>query len=146
MSKSIHVGKSPRIRIKSVDGDLSIIGWDGEDMLIKADVDEVRFEHKDGEVSLSSNDDLSLRIPKGASILLDSVSGDTSIRSVMGDMELKDVSGDLSIREAGSITIDAVHADFNLRGARKDLYVKQAQGDVSIRDVEGHVTLDSVVW
>ena len=41
MSKSIHVGKSPRIRINSVDGDLSIIGWDGEDMLIKADVDEV---------------------------------------------------------------------------------------------------------
>jgi hypothetical protein len=144
MSKSIHVGKSPRIRINSVDGDLSIIGWDGEDMLIKADVDEIRFEHKDGEVLLSCNDDLSLRIPKGASILLDSVSGDTSIRSVMGDMELKEVSGDLSIREAGSITIDTVHADFNLRGARKDLYVKQAQGDVSIRDVEGHVTLDSV--
>ena len=145
MSRSIHIGKSPRIKIDSVGGDLSIIGWDGEDMLIKADADEVRFEHKDGEVvSLSCDDDLSLRIPKGAVLLLESVSGDTSIRGVMGDMELKEVSGDLSIREAGSITIDTVHADLNLRGARKDLYVKHALGDVSIRDVEGHVTLDSV--
>lgn len=144
MSRSIHVGKSPHIKIDSVGGDLSIIGWDGEDMLIKADADAVRFEQKDSEISLSCDDDLSLRIPKGASILLESVSGDTSIRGVMGDMELKEVSGDLSIREAGSITIDTVHADLNLRGARKDLYVKHALGDVSIRDVEGHVTLDSV--
>jgi len=144
MSRSIHVGKSPRIKIHSVGGDLSIIGWDGEEMLIKADEDEVLIEQTEGEVVLSCDDDLSLRIPKGTELLLESVSGDTSIRGVMGDMELKEVSGDLSIREAGSITIGTVHADFNLRGAKKDLYVKHAQGDVSIRDVEGHVTLDSV--
>ena len=63
MSRSIHVGTSPRINVDSVGGDLSVIGWDGEDMLIKADDDEVRFEQKDGEVFLSTGDDLSLRIP-----------------------------------------------------------------------------------
>ena len=144
MSRSIHVGPSPKININSVSGDLSIIGWDGEDMLIKADDDEVRFEQKDGEVILSTDDDLSLRIPKGASLLLQSVDGDLAIRGVTGDIELKEVGGDLSIREAGSIEIDTVEGDFNLRSAKKNLYVKNAQGDVSIRDVEGSVTLDSV--
>ena len=75
MSRSIHVGKSPRIKIHSVGGDLSIIGWDREDMRVNADEDEVRFEQKDGEVSLSCDDDLSLRIPKGTVLLLESVSG-----------------------------------------------------------------------
>ena len=144
MSRSIHVGPSPKININSVSGDLSIIGWDGEDMLIKADDDEIRFEQKDGEVILSTDDDLSLRIPKGALLLLQSVDGDVAIRGVTGDIELKEVGGDLSIREAGSIAIDTVEGDFNLRGAKKNLYVKNAQGDVSIRDVEGSVTLDSV--
>ncbi|MCI0549806.1 MAG: DUF4097 domain-containing protein [Anaerolineae bacterium] len=144
MSKSIHVGTSPKINIDSVGGDLSIIGWDGEDMLVKADDDEVRFEQKDGEVFLSTGNDLSLRIPKGALLLLKTVGGDTSIRGVMGDLEVKEVGGDLSIREAGLIAIDSVRGDFSLRGAKKNLYIKNAQGDVSIRDVEGSITLDSV--
>lgn len=144
MSRSIHVGTSPRINIDSVGGDLSVIGWDGEDMLVKADDDDVRFEQKDEEVFLSTSDDLSLRIPKGALLLLKKAGGDASIRGVMGDLEVKEVGGDLSIREAGSIAIDSVRGDFSLRGARKDLYIKNAQGDVSIRDVEGSVTLDSV--
>lgn len=144
MSRSIHVGPSPRINIDAVGGDLSVIGWDGEDMLIKADDDEVRFEQKDGEVFLSSGDDLSLRIPKGSFLLLKTAGGDVSIRGLMGDLEVKEIGGDLSIREAGSIAIDMVRGDFSLRSAKKNLYVKNAHGDVSIRDVEGSVTLDSV--
>ena len=144
MSRSVHVGPSPKINIDAVGGDLSVIGWDGEDMLIKADDDDVRFEQKSGEVFLSSGDDLSLRIPKGSVLLLRKASEDASIRGVMGDLEIKEVGGDLSVREAGSIAIDVIRGDFSLRNAKKNLYVKNAQGDVSIRDVEGSVTLDSV--
>ncbi len=144
MTKSIRVGKSPRIRIDSVGGDLSITGWDGEDMLIKADEDEVRFDQNEGEISISCDDDLSLRVPKGAFLAIATVGGDAAIRGVMSDIEMKEVNGDLSMREAGSIAIDSVHADFSLRGAKGNLYLKNAHGDVSIRDVEGSVTLDSV--
>jgi hypothetical protein len=144
MSKPIHVGTSPRINISSVGGDLSIIGWEGEDLLIKADDDEARFDQKNGEVTVFSGGDLSLRIPKAAYLLLQSAGGDVAIRGVMGDIELKEVGGDLSIREAGSVAIDSVNGDFSLRSAKKNLYVKNAQGDVSIREVEGSITLDSV--
>ena len=143
MARSIHVGSSPQIIINSVSGDLSIIGWDGEDMLIKSD-EEARVEQRNGAIHLSSDDDLFLRIPMGALLLLKTVDGDVAIRGVMGDIELKAVGGDLSIREAGSIAIETVEGDFNLRGAKKSLYVKNAHGDVSIREVEGSITLDSV--
>jgi len=144
MSRSIHVGTSPKINIDSVSGDLSVIGWDGEDMLIKADDDDVRVEQRNGEVFLSSGDDMSLRIPKGSLVVLRSAGDDVSIRGVIGDLEIKEVEGDLSIREAGTVAIDKIGGDFSLRNAKKNLYVKNAHGDVSIRDVEGSVTLDSV--
>ena len=144
MTRPIHVGTAPRINIGSVGGDLSIVGWDGEDLLVKADDDDARVENKNGEVSLSSAGDLSLRIPKAAYLLLQSADGDVAIRGVTGDIELKEVDGDLSIREAGSVAVDTVTGDFSLRSAKKNLYVKNAHGDVSIREVEGSITLDSV--
>ena len=144
MSKSIHVGPSPRITINSVDGDISIVGWDGEDLLVKADDNEARLDQKNGGVTLSSEGDVSLRIPKAATLLLQSAGGDVAIRGVLGDIELKEVAGDLSIREAGSVSVDSVAGDFTLRSAKRNLYVKNAQGDVSIREVEGSITLDSV--
>src|SRR5215211_6887851 len=128
MSKTISAGTSPKIRVEAIDGDLSIVGWDGSDILIK----------------LSCNGDISLRVPKAASFEFLMIAGDASIRGVTGNIELKEISGDLSIRDVGSISIDSVRADFSLRGAKGNLYVKNAHGDVSIRDVEGNVTLESV--
>jgi hypothetical protein len=144
MSKTISAGTSPKIRVETIDGDLSVVGWDGGDILIKGDDEDIRLEHSDNEVLLSCSGDLSLRIPKAASFEFSRIGGDASIRGVTGNIELKEVSGDLSIRDAGSISIDSVRADFSLRSAKGDLYVKNAYGDVSVRDVEGNIMLESV--
>lgn len=143
MSKTISAGKHPKIRVDVIGGDLSIVGWDG-DILVKGDEEEVRYEHNGEEISLSGDGDVSLRIPKGASLEIYKIEGDAAIRGVQGGIELKEIGGDLSMRDAGSVSIDTVNADFNLRGAKGDLYIKNAHGDVSIREVEGNVTLDSV--
>src|SRR5215204_2557258 len=144
MSKSVFVGNTPKINLDKISGDLSIVGWDGADLLIKADADAVRFEQTDETVSVSCNSDLSLRIPKGAALAIKSISGDASIRGVLGGIEIKEIHGDLSVRDVGSLSIDTIHADFSLRGAKGNLYIKSASKDVSIRDVDGNVTLDSV--
>ncbi len=144
MSKIISAGKSPRIRIDAVDGDFSVVGWDGEDILIKADEDELTLKQNGDQVLLSCTDDVSLRIPKDASLFIQRVGGDAALRGVTGNIEIKEIDNDLSIREAGFVSIDTIQADFNLRGAKGNLYVKNVGGDVSLRDVEGNVTLDSV--
>ncbi len=144
MSKSVFVGNTPTINLDKITGDLSIVGWDGADLLIKADDNAVRFEQTAEAVSVSCNSDLSLRIPKGATLAIKSISGDASIRGVLGGIEIKEIHGDLSVRDVGALSIDTVHSDFSLRGAKGDLYIKGAYSDVSIRDVDGTVTLDSV--
>ena len=144
MSKSVFVGNTPKINLDKIGGDLSIVGWDGADLLIKGDEGDIRFEQTEGAVSLSCGSDLSLRIPKGAALAIKSLGGDASVRGMLGGIEIKEVHGDLSVRDVGALSIDAVHADFSLRGAKGNLYIKNAYGDVSIRDVDGTVTLDSV--
>ncbi|HXF84028.1 MAG TPA: hypothetical protein VNK49_01445 [Anaerolineales bacterium] len=144
MPKTITAGTSPKIILHSINGDLSIVGWESMDILVKGDEDEVHLEQHEEEVLLSCEGDLSLRVPKAASFQIKTIGGDASVRGVTGNIEIKEVHGDLSIRDAGSISVGAVHADFSLRGAKGNLYVKSAYGDVSIRDVEGDVVLDSV--
>ncbi len=144
MSRTISAGKHPKIKIDAIDGDLSVVGWDAEEILIKADEDELKLEQNGEEVALSCTDDVSLRIPRDASVFILKVGGDAALRGVTGNIEIKEIDNDLSIREAGMVAIDTVHSDFSLRGAKGHLYVKNAGGDVSIRDVDGSVTLDSV--
>lgn len=143
MTKTISAGKSPNIIVDVIDGDLSVVGWDG-DLLIKGDEDEFSVEEKGGAIHLSSDGDLSLRVPKGSSFQFNKISGDASIRGVKGGVQLKEIEGDLSIRDAGSVSIDVIHSDFSLRGSTGDIFVKNAHGDVSIRDVEGNINLETV--
>lgn len=144
MSKSVFVGNTPKVYLDEISGDLSIVGWDGADLLIKADDDAVRFEQTDEIVSVSCSSDLALRIPRGAVLEIKSISGDASIRGVLGGIAIKEIHGDLSVRDIGSLSIDTAHSDFSLRGAKGNLYIKNVYSDVSIRDVDGTVTLDSV--
>jgi hypothetical protein len=144
MSKTISAGRTPKIEIDSIGGDLSLVGWEGDDILLKADDDEMRVSQDGENVLISCDDDLSIRVPKGASVFIKQIGGDASVRGVMGQIELKDIGGDLSMRDVNSVAIDAVHADFSLRGAKGSLSIRKADSDVSIRDVDGNVSLDSV--
>jgi hypothetical protein len=144
MSQTISAGRTPQIMIEFIEGDLSLVGWEGEDVLLKGDDDEMQFNQDGGTVSVSCNDDLSLRVPKAASVFVKKIGGDASIRGVMGGIEVQEIEGDLSIRDMDSAAIGTLHSDFSLRGAKGHLSVKSALGDVSIREVDGNVSLASV--
>ena len=144
MSRMISVGNSPNIFADSVGGDVSVVGWDGNEILVKADDDEMHLQQNGDEIRFSCDDDVSLRIPKGSTLTFGSISGDAAIRGVSGDIKISSISGDLSMREVGMVSIDSIESDFSLRGARGNLYIKNADGDVSLRDVDGNVVIDTV--
>lgn len=144
MSRTISAGRTPKILIEKIGGDLSLVGWEGDDILIKGDDNEIRCSQDGDKVNISCDDDISLRVPKGASVSIVKIGGDASIRGVAGGIELKEINGDLSIRDVQSVAIESIHADFSLRGAKGSLSVKNAHADVAIREVDGSVSLDSV--
>jgi len=143
MSKTISAGRTPRLTIESVDGDFSLVGWEGDDILLKADADSLEVNQDGDEVKVTCSDDISIRVPKGASLNVVRISGDASIRGVMGAIDLKEIVGDLSMRDVNSVSIDRLESDFSLRGAKGNLSIKQAESDISIRDVEGNVSIES---
>lgn len=144
MSHTISAGRTPKIMIEFIGGDLSLVGWDGEDILLKGNDEEMQFNQNGETVTVSCEDDLSLRVPKSASILVKKIAGDASIRGVMGGIEVGEIEGDLSIRDVNSAAIGTLHSDFSLRGAKGNLSIKKAHSDVSIREVDGNVSLESV--
>jgi hypothetical protein len=144
MSRTISAGSAPKIVIENIGGDLSLVGWESDETLLKADDDEMRFEQNGDEVRVSCDDDISIRVPKAASVNIQNIGGDASIRGVMGAIEIKEISGDVSIRDVDSVAIDTIQSDFSLRGAKGHLFIKEANSDVSIRVIAGNVTLESV--
>ncbi|MEN9562234.1 MAG: hypothetical protein RIR73_478, partial [Chloroflexota bacterium] len=80
MSQTISAGRTPKIEIETIDGDLSLVGWEGDDILLKADDDEMNVSQDGDQVRIFCHDDLSIRAPKGASIYIKQITGDASIR------------------------------------------------------------------
>jgi len=144
MSKTFSAGKTPKIHLESIGGDLSLVGWESDEVLLKGDDDEMRVQQNGEEIRVSCGDDLSIRAPKAAMVYIQNIGGDASIRGIFGGIELKEIAGDLSIRDVDTVAIDTIQADFSLRGAKGHLSVKNARSDVSIREVEGNVSLESV--
>jgi hypothetical protein len=144
MTRTISAGKSPRIKMDAIGGDVSIVGWDGADILIKSDDNDTSLAQNGDVITLSCGSDLSLSVPRGSSLEFKSIGGDASVRGIKGDIELKEIGGDMSIRDVGSVAIDIIAADLSVRNATGDLFVKNAHGDVSIREVDGNINLEMV--
>lgn len=143
-NRTISAGPAPQVILKAVAGDLSVVGWEGEEILIKGDEEGVSVKQDGNSVSISAKDDLTLRVPSGASLSIKSVDGDMALRGISGNVELGSIGGDLAMRGVNSVSIAAVGSDFSLRDSKGSLAVKSVSGDVSIRDVEGAVDFTSI--
>lgn len=143
-SRTVSAGRSPRITLEKVAGDLSLVGWEGEEVLIKADDDGLQVSQDGERVVVSSEGDLSARVPRLASVLIRSVLGDMAMRGLDGDVQIGDVGGDASVRDVNNASIGSIESDFSFRNARGNLSVQSIGGDASIREVQGNVSLHSV--
>src|SRR5512141_942821 len=126
MPKMISVGKSPRIFAESIGGDISVVGWEGSEILLKADDDEINLQQNGDEIRFSCQDDVSLRVPRAATLSFSSIRGDAAVRGVVGTIEIQSIVGDLSMRDVGSVSIDSIQSDLSLRSVRGNVYVRKA--------------------
>jgi len=112
MSKRIPVSPKASIRIESVSGDLRLVGWDNDEILLKPDDEQsLTVQQNDDQVSIFCQDDLSLNVPKHASFHIQSVAGDMSVRNLTGVLDVDTVSGDVALREVGQVVIGSVESD-----------------------------------
>lgn len=145
MPVSLNLGAEPKIKIELVEGDLRLVGWDNEEVLIKlSDEESLTSQQDENSLVLSCADNLSLNIPQNASVTVVKVDGDMSVRGLAGTLDVDFINGDTAIRDVGQVSIGTVESDLSLRSAKGDIHVKSVGGDASLRGVDGSIKLDSV--
>jgi hypothetical protein len=166
--KRFETGSSPQITISECHGDLSISG--GPEAVVIVRGNEYQATESEKGLAIESHDSLAVRVPQGASLLLQAMHGNLSIKGIAGDIQLADVRGNVLMKNVGAVALQTVHGDVvakNVDGAfslelghhdvalrnsgdleiglvHGDLAARYVQGSVSVREVMGDVSLRTV--
>lgn len=141
----IEVGLQPQVLIRSVGGDLRLVGRPGSVLESQgASRGDVSAAHEGERVVLNARSGCLVYLPEGASVEVGSVGGDGRVTGLRGDLTIGHVSGDLTLRRAGPATIERVDGDAHAREISGDLRVTSIGGGIQIDDVRGDATLGSV--
>ncbi len=144
MTGTIRSGKTPQITISNVAGNMSIVGSDIGEILIKADEDELHLNQDKDRWVVACEGDLVLRVPYESVIQIRLVNGEASLRNMHTPVVIDEIRGDLSLRDVHAITGEKIIGDLTVRGAQGNLSIKTIEGDAWLRDIQGDVLLESV--
>ena len=152
-----------KVEVFNLSGDVEIIGWDRSEIQVTGtvgdDAEEFIFEVSGGTTTIKVkvpdrmhghrdvSSDLLIRVPKGSSIEVDTVSADITAEGVEGEQELQSVSGDLMTEVfAADIDAETVSGDVDVEGSNKDSEAKleSVSGDVTAEDLSGDIKAGSV--
>jgi DUF4097 and DUF4098 domain-containing protein YvlB len=156
ITKRAAVAPDATIEVSNVQGRVGVTAWDKSEVELVAelesDKDELEFEATDRQVSIEVNrpdgkygrhsdeDDaiLTLRVPKGARLIVDTVSAEITVSGVRGEQELQSVSG-----EVGTQAFDEPVAASSVSG---EVTVTGSGGKaaVSTENVSGRSTVTGV--
>ena len=159
--QTIAVVSTPNLLIESIPGDLRVAGWDRSEIMVKTDGDALQVSAGTDPIVISCDEDLILYVPRGATVKVEQVAGDTILQAltgpvtigpVAGDLTMNDlgvvtlasVAGDASLRNIGALNAGTISGDFTLRGVHGVCAVDKVGGDGSVRDVDGMLTIESV--
>ena len=97
-----------------------------------------------GGDSVNVSVDFKLVVPDGASVEVNSISGDVKMKELGGRAKVRSVSGDVEVRGAAGFEGDLVSGDVTLENIAGDVELKTVSGDVKAAVVKGSVTAESV--
>src|SRR6476661_7281754 len=109
-TQSFPVGAAPRIVLNGCSGDLEIEVWDERAVEVDTDGSVNRLSQTDEALVIEDvEDDLRLRVPADAELVIDEVGGDLTasgfraltVGDVGGDVEVEDIDGLVRLENVG---------------------------------------------
>ena len=150
-----QVGPRGRFTLRQSSGDVAIRGVEGGAIRVRSrdgrDLDELfNVEVGDGAVELRQIErlsiglqifsrreggDLTIEVPHGATISIDTQSADVEASDLSGAKSFKSASGEISLaRLAGAVEVETVSGEIEVDGqAPLDLAARSVSGDVRVR-------------
>lgn len=156
ITKNAKVAPDVTVEVSNVQGGIVITAWDKNEVDLLAELesskDELEYEASDRNVRIevrrpnsrhhSDEDDasLTLRVPKGARIIADSVSADINVTGVRGEQSLQSVSGAVQTQAFDApVTATAVSGEIIVTGnsGKSSVSTENVSGDSTVTGVRG---------
>ncbi len=167
VNETYAVGPGAEIEIDVLSGTVTIEAWsqnlvevtgtlgDGvESLEIDGDEDgvyiEVEYdEHYHGKQQVSTN--LTIRVPTGASLSVETVSASISVAGVTGELDLDTVSGNVKITTrpsaldietvSGNISVESAPAESDISSVSGLIEIQAAGGSIDVENVSGKIMI-----
>jgi len=155
-----------RVEISNISGKIEIIGWSGDGVSITGKledgVEELAISSSGSRLSIEvelerrtrSNGSayLTIKVPKNASLEIETVSANISVDGVMGELELESVSGRVEVSgetrsvEAASVSGDVIATSTSgsseLESVSGNIIVRRATGRLDANVVSGNIEVE----
>ncbi len=155
LNKRVTVAPDVTVTVSNVQGSVDVTAWDRNEVELEAqlesDKDQLEFEATDRQVRIevdrpdskyrhSDVEDaiLTLRVPKGARLVVDTVSADITVNGVRGDQSLDSVSGTIETQAYDApVSLQSVSGDVTATG-------NGGKAIVSTENVSGTTTVSGI--
>jgi DUF4097 and DUF4098 domain-containing protein YvlB len=164
VNRSLDADAKARVSVSTVSGSIEVEGWDRNQVQVTGtigdDVEELIFERDGRDVIIEVKSPnsrrgrldidayLHIRIPKGSSLEIGTVSANIRVQGVQGEQELDSVSGDIRTQAMeGNIEADTVSGDVDVDGARGvkgEWEFSSVSGDVTATGLSGELSMETV--
>jgi DUF4097 and DUF4098 domain-containing protein YvlB len=162
VNESRPVAANAAISIENVAGSLEIIGWDGAEVQVTGtlgdDVEELEIEGSADDLSIEvviPEDewkgerkiaaDLQVKVPRGASLEIETISASIEIKGVSGEIEAGSVSGTVTVSgPANDVEVESVSGAVTVSGGSGSVAAESVSGEIRLEGVTGEIEAATV--
>lgn len=156
ITKRATVAPDATVDVSNVQGRVDVTAWDRNEVeltaLLEGDKDQLEFEATERQVRIKvdrpdgkyhdSDDDaiLTLKVPKGTRLIVDTVSADITVNGIHGEQRLESVSGTVDTQAFDApVTLESVSGDIVLKGSggKAQVSTESVSGSTVVSGVRG---------
>ena len=154
-NKRATIAPDATIDVSNVQGSVHVTAWDKNEVelhaLLESDKDRLEFEATERQVRIKvdrpdhryrDDDDatLTLKVPKGARLIVDTVSADITVDGVRGEQRLASVSGLVQTKAYDQpVALHSVSGDITLTGTngKAEVRTENVSGETNVTGIRG---------
>ena len=103
-TQTIPIGSGDSVEIRQVGGDLTLQGWDRNELQARGD--QLRSERQEASIAVACSGDLDGSVARGVKLSISTVGGDVRLENLAGSIELGVIGGDVELRNlSGAIRV-----------------------------------------
>jgi DUF4097 and DUF4098 domain-containing protein YvlB len=141
---TVATSSAPEVIIEQAYGNLTLRGWDREEVTATAQPNNLKLEEQNDVVRLSCNSDCTVRMPHDANLRIDAAHAAVRAKYLHDQITMGSVYGHLALKDVSGIQVETVHGNFSAKQVSGDVQVGKVNGNLTLRSVQGACQVELV--